>query len=324
LKILPTPQPCLEHSCSYLNSVPDTAAYKERWLEAWNKYSDLQKRKIVYEDSFQAYVQHCTDGDPSASQIEGKASKASSTSSIKRKRELIVLRKAKRELEANLQLQLAELDAKEENLMLDDEHSEISGRKDESHHSNISLKKYAKQLPSASKTQLCVSQTTSISANFTNVKDVGSMMYSKPVTQPTPSMKVPKLSSLSVIQPTTSPLNYTSSALPETPTPYVMTNPAPSHRVTFAEERWTNYDSSQSVYANPAAIPFQRSMIGPKTTREKAPSNANIMTAESLKCLGSIIQQGFSLPKRSVPTFDGNPFEYFAFTKSFQETILIK
>jgi len=30
----------------------------------------------------------------------------------------------------------------------------------------------------------------------------------------------------------------------------------------------------------------------------------------------------FSLPKRSVPTFDGNPLEYFAFTKSFQETIL--
>ena len=44
---------------------------------------------------------------------------------------------------------------------------------------------------------------TSISANFTNVKDVGSMMYSKPVTQPTPSMKVPELS-LPVIQPTTS------------------------------------------------------------------------------------------------------------------------
>jgi len=46
------------------------------------------------------------------------------------------------------------------------------------------------------------------------------------------------------------------------------------------------------------------------------------MVAESLKSLGSIIQQGFSLPKRSVPTFDGNPLEYYAFTKSFQETIL--
>jgi len=69
---------CLEHSCSYLNSVPDTADYKERWLEARNKYSDLQKRKIVYEDSFQAYVQNCTDGDPSESQIVDKAFKASS------------------------------------------------------------------------------------------------------------------------------------------------------------------------------------------------------------------------------------------------------
>jgi len=101
-----------------------------------------------------------------------------------------------------------------------------------------------------------------------------------------------------------------------------MTNPAPSRTVTFAEGRWTNYDSSRPVYANPAAIPIQRSSMGPETTREQAPSNANIMTAESLKCLSSIIQQGFSLPKRSVPTFNGNPLEYFAFTKSFQETIL--
>ena len=110
------------------------------------------------------YVQRCTDGDASASRIEDKASKVSSTSSIKRKGELIALRKARRELEveaklqqeameAKLQLRLADLDAKEENLMLDDEQSETSGRKSESHHSNISLKKYAKQLPSASKTQ---------------------------------------------------------------------------------------------------------------------------------------------------------------------------
>ena len=38
---------CLEHSCSYLNSVPDTADCKERWLEARNKYSDLQKRDCL-------------------------------------------------------------------------------------------------------------------------------------------------------------------------------------------------------------------------------------------------------------------------------------
>jgi len=77
---------CLEHSDSYLNSVPDKADYKERWVEARNKYSDLQKRKIVYEDKFQAYVQRCTDGGGSASQIKDKESKVSSTSSIKRKR----------------------------------------------------------------------------------------------------------------------------------------------------------------------------------------------------------------------------------------------
>jgi len=106
------------------------------------------------------------------------------------------------------------------------------------------------------------------------------------------------------------------------PTPYVMTNPAPSHRVTFAKERWNNYNLSRPICANPAVIPIQPSSMGPEITREQGPSNANLMTAESLKCLGSIIQQGFSLPKRSVPTFDGNPLEYFAFTKSFQETIL--
>jgi len=162
----------------------------------------------------------------------------------------------------------------------------------------------------------------SISANLTNVKNVGCMLYSKPVTQPTTTLNIPKYSSLPVIQPTASPLNYTSSALPETPNPYVLTNPAPSHGVTLAEKRWTDYDSSRPVYANPAVTPIQRSSMGPEITREPAPINANTMTAESLRCLGSIIQQGFSLPKRSVPTFNGNPLEYFAFTKGFQETIL--
>jgi len=125
---------CLEHSGSHLNSVADKDDYKERWVEARNKYSDLQKRKTVCEDDFQAYVQGCTDRDASASQIEDQASKVSCTSSIKRKRELIALRKARRELEVEaklqqevkamedkLQLRLADLDAEEENLMLNDE-----------------------------------------------------------------------------------------------------------------------------------------------------------------------------------------------------------
>jgi len=43
-----------------------------------------------------------------------------------RERELIALRKARRELD--LQLQLAELDAKEEKWLLDEGQSEISGR----------------------------------------------------------------------------------------------------------------------------------------------------------------------------------------------------
>ena len=145
-------------------------------------------------------------------------------------------------------------------------------------------------------------------------------MYSKPVTQPTASLNIPKFSSSPVLQPTTNPLTYTTTAFPVIPNPRVTTHPAP--RVTFAEERWTNYDSSRPVYANPAAIPIQHSSMGSETIREQAPSNANIITAESLKCLGSIIQHGFSLPKRSVPAFNGNPLEYFAFTKSFQETIL--
>jgi len=63
------------------------------------------EKETVYEHSFQAYVQRCTDGDASASQIEEKASKVSSTSSIKRKRELIALRKARRELEVEAKLQ---------------------------------------------------------------------------------------------------------------------------------------------------------------------------------------------------------------------------
>ena len=37
---------CLEHSGSYLNSVPDKADCKELWVEARDKYSDLQKERL--------------------------------------------------------------------------------------------------------------------------------------------------------------------------------------------------------------------------------------------------------------------------------------
>jgi len=46
---------CLEHSCSYLNSVPETADYQERRLEERNKYSDLQKRKTVFDSVSQPF-----------------------------------------------------------------------------------------------------------------------------------------------------------------------------------------------------------------------------------------------------------------------------
>jgi len=100
-----------------------------------------------------------------------------------RERELIALRKTRRELEvmakeAKLQLGLAELDAKEENLILDEEQSQIYGRKRESHRSNTSIKKYAKPLPNVSQTLPTVSQPTFISSNLTNVKDIGHTMYS--------------------------------------------------------------------------------------------------------------------------------------------------
>jgi len=54
-----------------------------------------------------------------------------------------------------MQLRLADLDGKEENLMLDEELSGISGRQSESHRSNV----YAKQLPSASRMQPELFQT---------------------------------------------------------------------------------------------------------------------------------------------------------------------
>jgi len=83
-------------------------------------------------------------------------------------------------MEANLQPRLAELDAKEENFVLDDEQSDTSKRKSESHRFNNSLKKYAKQLPNVSEKQPDVSQPTFISDTLTNVKDMRHTMYSKP------------------------------------------------------------------------------------------------------------------------------------------------
>ena len=151
-------------------------------------------------------------------------------------------------MEAKLQLRLAELDAKE-NMMLDDEQTEIAGRESKSYCSKISLKKYAKQLPDASGIQPEVSQPTFISANLTNIKDDGRTTYPKPVAQPTSLFEAPNFSSAPTLQPTTNPLNYrpTSTALPVIPNPCVMTNPAPSHRVTFPKERWTNYNPSRLI-----------------------------------------------------------------------------
>jgi len=99
-----------------------------------------------------------------------------------------------------------------------------------------------------------------------------------------------------VLQPVTSPLTYPSPIPPVIPTPYVIANPATCHRVTLTKERWTNYDSSRPIYANPAVAPIQPSSMGTETTRVQAPSHANSLATEPLKYLGSTIQQGFSLP----------------------------
>jgi len=40
------------------------------------------------------------------------------------------------------------------------------------------------------------------------------------------------------------------------------------------------------------------------------------------KGLSTAIREGIALPKRNLPTFDGNPLHYYGFLKSFEETVM--
>ena len=42
---------------------------------------------------------------------------------------------------------------------------------------------------------------------------------------------------------------------------------------------------------------------------------------ETIKGLSTAIREGIALPKRNLPTFDGNPLHYYGFLKSF-ETVM--
>jgi len=53
----------------------------------------------------------------------------------------------------------------------------------------------------------------------------------------------------------------------------------------------------------------------------ETPLNPNLHATDAITNLREVLYQGFTLPKRTLRTFDGNPLDYYGFIKSFNDTI---
>ena len=97
------------------------------------------------------------------------------------------------------------------------------------------------------------------------------------------------------------------------------------HKVSFPDGHLACDVSGVTVNSSQGAAPKQFGSVGPVADPGQKPNvsatDANSIAVESLKVLGSIMKQGFTLPKRKLLTFDGIPLEYYGFIKSFEETI---
>ena len=49
---------------------------------------------------------------------------------------------------------------------------------------------------------------------------------------------------------------------------------------------------------------------------------SNSIALETIKGLSTAIREGIALPKRNLPTFDGNPLHSYGFLKGFEETVM--
>ena len=127
---------CTEHSKAYLVAIPDGELYQDMKIEAQNKCRELEERTLNKEKYFEKYLQETTDREVSVSVVgdmQSVASARSSTSSIRRRRELVKLQQIQSELEAKLRLQqaenLAQIKLSEEKAKLQEQQMKVSEEK---------------------------------------------------------------------------------------------------------------------------------------------------------------------------------------------------
>jgi len=78
------------------------------------------------------------------------------------------------------------------------------------------------------------------------------------------------------------------------------------------------YDSPDDRLSVTPVVPT--SVYTPQPLRETH-VNPNLTAIEAVANLRDVLYQGFTLPKRTLRTFDGNPLDYYGFIKSFNATI---
>jgi len=78
------------------------------------------------------------------------------------------------------------------------------------------------------------------------------------------------------------------------------------------------YDSPDDRLSFTPVVPT--SVYTPQPLRETH-VNPNLTAIEAVANLRGVLYQGFTLPKRTLRTFDGNPLDYYGFIKSFNATI---
>jgi len=281
---------CLEFCKRYISEVPFTEHYQAEKEEAEAKFANLQRRKFISDQKYEQYVQLCTDKEGSASDMCSVESKRSSAS-LARKHEIIALQWKEKEL--SLELERARAVARIELLKLKDAMSTSA--------SSRSKRKQLRQCDTA-----------------TNLSG-GEPCCSKDVTKGVPSLSLGNAASTRAETNTSQPVTskfYVVDAKPKlnvTAKDFV-----PKQRVFINRDETL---SASHPYVNAQSLP-----VGPvPPPLSNANTNvvqSNSIALETIKGLSTAIREGIALPKRNLPTFDGNPLHYYGFLKSFEETVM--
>ena len=331
---------CTDYCKAYVAAIPDEENFKDMKIEALNKCTELQDRKLKSEAKFETYVQVCTDHEGSAS-VAGEnsvASMRSSKSSIRRQREVVELRRVQAELEARLRFQQAE---REEQMKLDDERLkqaekrakqmleeqrikfeiELSKAKFIAAEANSKLddgQSVISRKNSPSKQSIITPKPYNVAVNDLFVQPDASLVRAAPNSATShPRLNKPPLSNAAppfvAFSPSIRPSNFNGGL------PYNR-NPVPSFplNVPMQTTRTTFNAAPQRMEAPsvlPTGVPFgavdtkmdsaqtRVSSMGPASQPEHTNStDSNLVAAESFKRLSSVIQQSFSLPKRNLPS----------------------